>query len=86
MKPERAPDSIPYFISDELEHYTATIQDEYGINTPSQKTGRRGLPKKPVKMVPPELVYAHVHKEREKGKVVRIGTQIIFGRLKLLTT
>jgi hypothetical protein len=76
---DRAPDSIPYFTSDELEHYTAAIQNEYGIETPIPKTGRRGRPRKPVKVVPSELVYAQVHKEREKGKVIRIAKQIVFG-------
>ena len=76
---DRAPEALPYFTSDELEHYVTAIREEYGVETPFPKTGKRGRPKKPVKVVPPELVYAQVHKYREKGKVKKIEKKIIFG-------
>ncbi|MHA1379368.1 MAG: IS1 family transposase [Candidatus Helarchaeota archaeon] len=69
---ERAPKTIPYFTSDELEHYTSAIREEYGIEKIFPRTGERGRPKKPVKVVPPELVYTQVHKYREKGKVKKL--------------
>lgn len=71
--------SVPYFTSDELDHYTTAILDEYGIEKTFPKTGKRGRPKKAVKEVPEELVYAQVHKHREKGRVKKIETNVIFG-------
>ena len=76
---DRAPEAIPYFTSDELEHYVSAIREEYGIEKTFPKTGKRGRPKKPVKVVPPELVYAVVHKSREKGRVKKIEKKILFG-------
>lgn len=76
---ERSSETIPYFSSDELEHYISAIRDEYGIEKTFPRTGRRGRPKKPIKIVPPELVYSQVHKYREKGKVKKIEKKIIFG-------
>ncbi|MHA1301566.1 MAG: IS1 family transposase, partial [Candidatus Helarchaeota archaeon] len=65
--------------SDELEHYTSAIREEYGIEKIFPRTGERRRPKKPVKVVPQELVYTQVHKYREKGKVKKIEQKIIFG-------
>ena len=76
---DRAPEALPYFTSDELEHYVSAIREEYGVEKSFPKTGKRGRPKKPVKVVPPELVYAQVHKYREKGKVKKIEKKVIFG-------
>jgi hypothetical protein len=33
----------------------------------------------PKRQVPPELTYATVHKEREKGRVVAIVTAVVLG-------
>ena len=74
-----SPESIPYFTSDELEHYTSAILEEYGVEKTFPKTGKRGRPKKPVNEIPEELVYAQVHKHREKGRVKKIETNVIFG-------
>ena len=71
--------ATPYFTSDELEHYVTAIRQEYGIMTPFPKTGKRGRPKKPIKVVPPELTYSQVHKSRENGKVTKIETHAVFG-------
>lgn len=76
---ERSSETTPYFSSDELEHYVSAIRDKYGIEKSFPRTGRRGRPKKPIKVAPPDLVYSQVHKYREKGKVKRIEKKIIFG-------
>ncbi len=76
---DRSPDNMPYFTSDELEHYTSAILEEYGIEKIFPRTGKRGRPRKPVKEIPPSLVYAQVHKHREKGWVKKIETNMIFG-------
>jgi len=38
---ERSPNDIPYFTSDELDHYTAAIREEYGIEKRFEKTVKR---------------------------------------------
>ena len=76
---ERFSETIPYFSSDQLEHYISAIRDKYGIEKTFPRKGKRGRPKKPIKIVPDELVYSQVHKYREKGKVKRIEKNIIFG-------
>lgn len=74
-----SPENIPYFTSDELDHYTSAILEEYGTEKTFHRTGKRGRPRKPIKEVPPSLVYAQVHKHREKGRVKKIDTHVIFG-------
>lgn len=75
----RSSEQTPYFTSDELEHYVSAIHEEYGIEKVFPKTGKRGRPKKPIKEIPPELVYSQVHKYREKGRVKNIEKEVIFG-------
>jgi IS1 family transposase len=73
-------DTIPFFTSDELRHYERALLETYGIvqEVPRQ-TGKRGRPPKP-KLIPhPELQYAQVVKKRKKGRVVSVGTAIVFG-------
>ena len=65
---DRYPENMPYFTSDELKHYPSAILEEYGIEKSFPRTGKRGRPKKPVKEIPPSLVYAQVHKHRQKGE------------------
>lgn len=72
-------ETIPYFTSDELDHYTCAIVEEYGIEKSFPKTGMRGRPRNPIKEVPSSLVYTQVHKHRERGRVKKIDTHLIFG-------
>ena len=44
-----------------------------------EPTGRRGRPRKPKKVVNDDLDYATVHKTRDKGRVVKVETNIVFG-------
>lgn len=76
---KRSSNATPYFTSDELEHYIAAIREEYGVETTFPKTGKRGRPKKPIKVVSPELIYSQVHKYRENGKIQKIETHAVFG-------
>ena len=46
---------------------------------PQPATGRPGRPRKPEKLVNEDLDYATVHKTREKGRIVKVETQIVFG-------
>jgi IS1 family transposase len=72
-------EEIPYFTSDELDHYTCAIVEEYGIETSFPNTGKRGCSKKSIKEIPPLLIYTRVHKHRERGRVQKVDTRCIFG-------
>lgn len=70
---------IPFFTSDELPHYADALLDVYGqLKTPSRR-GTRGRFPLPRKYPPPELCYAVVVKERERGRVVKVTTRLVYG-------
>jgi IS1 family transposase len=73
-------ETIPFFTSDELRHYERALLEVYGVvqEVPRQP-GKRGRPPEPIRVPPKELRYAQVVKEREKGRVVDVRTQVIFG-------
>ena len=70
---------IPLFVSDELPHYTDGLRELFHHCIEQEPTGRRGRPRKPEKVVDADLDYATVHKTRDKGRVVKVETKIVFG-------
>ena len=72
-------ETIPYFTSDELTHYTCAIAEEYGIEKSFSKIENQGRPKNTIKEIPSSLVYAQVHKHRERGRVKKVDTSLMFG-------
>jgi len=69
----------PLFVSDELPHYEDGLKELYHKKIKPELTGRRGRPRKTLKMVDEELDYATVHKTRENGRVVKVEQKIVFG-------
>jgi IS1 family transposase/transposase-like protein len=70
---------IPFFTSDELPHYADALLDVYGeLKTPPRR-GKRGPLPKARKYPPPNLCYAVVVKERERGRVANVTTRIVYG-------
>ncbi|KXB07781.1 hypothetical protein AKJ55_01985, partial [candidate division MSBL1 archaeon SCGC-AAA382M17] len=69
----------PLFVSDELVHYKEAILELFHNEIQFEKTGKRGRPKNPIKQIDPKIDYATVHKEREKGKVVKVEKKVIYG-------
>lgn len=65
--------------SDEYPVYKAAILNAYGTEVVPPRTGKRGRPKAPYKVAPPELHYATVHKTRMKGRVVKVDFRVVFG-------
>jgi transposase-like protein len=53
-------DNIPLFTSDELVHYKTILSEIYSEEIPVEKTGKRGRPKKPIRVINPDLDYATV--------------------------
>jgi IS1 family transposase len=65
--------------SDEYAAYKTAIFEAYAVTQEQPRTGRPGRPRKPKKVLPKELKYATVHKERENGRVVKVTTRVVFG-------
>lgn len=70
---------IPFFTSDELPHYADALLDAYGKLKQPPRQGSRGPLPAPRKYPPPDLCYAVVVKERERGRVVNVTTRIVYG-------
>ena len=69
----------PLFTSDELAHYKDALLEAYHIVEKPEPTGKPGRPRKPKKVIDPELDYAVVHKVRKNKRVVRIERKIVYG-------
>jgi hypothetical protein len=65
--------------SDERNCYPGVLLKNYGISTPQERQGTRGRFPNPILTPPPDLVYATVHKQRQKGRVIDIEIRQIFG-------
>jgi IS1 family transposase len=70
---------IPFFTSDELPHYADALLEVYGVLETPRRQGHRGRHPLPRKCPPPDLCYAVVVKERERGHVVNVTTRIVYG-------
>lgn len=77
---ERTGDKPPALVtSDQYAPYATTLAKQYSrVVTPS-KTGKVGRPQQPYSVPVPDLVYATVHKEREKGRVVEVTQKLVYG-------
>jgi IS1 family transposase len=65
--------------SDEYPVYESAIRAVYGQTVTPPRTGRPGRPRKAETVVPPEVTYATVHKQRKNNRVVRVTMQVVFG-------
>jgi IS1 family transposase len=65
--------------SDDYPAYEGAILHAYGETVTPPRTGRPGRPKAPYKAPPAGLNSAVVTKRREKGRVVEVGTRVVFG-------
>jgi IS1 family transposase len=65
--------------------YEEAILNAYGETVTPPRTGRRGRPRAAYKVPPEGLNYAVVEKTREKGRVVKIVTRVVFGTMVAVT-
>jgi len=72
-------EELPLFTSDELPHYADGLKELFHKVILPEPTGRPGRPRNPEKVVDDDLDYATVHKTREKGRVVKVETKVVFG-------
>jgi IS1 family transposase/transposase-like protein len=77
-------DHIPFFTSDQLAEYRTALLHAYGQWYQPLRQGKRG-PHPHRRRVPhPDLLYAQVVKQREKGQVVAVSGKVVFGEHELL--
>jgi IS1 family transposase len=67
--------------SDEYPAYETAIRHAYGEAVTPPRTGKPGRPRGTYQAPPAGLNYAVVQKRREKGRVVEIGTRVVFGTM-----
>jgi len=72
-------DTLPLFVSDELPHYADGLIELFHTIMKPEPTGRPGRPPKHKKVINGDLDYATVHKTRDKGRVVKVETKVVFG-------
>ena len=69
----------PLFTSDELPHYADGLKELFHKLVAQEPTGGPGRPRSPEKIIDENLDYATVHKTREKGRIVKVETKVVFG-------
>ena len=72
-------DHIPFFTSDQLPEYRTALLHAYGTWYQPQRRGDRGRYPRPRRVPLPGLLYAQVVKKRRKGRVVEVGSKVVFG-------
>jgi len=70
---------IPFFTSDQLAEYRTALLHVYGQWYQPARNGDRGRFPARRRAAPPELRYAQVVKQRERGHVVAVSHKIVFG-------
>lgn len=69
----------PLFVSDELPHYEHALVNTYSTVVVPPRTGKKGRPKGPLRIIDTDLDYATVHKTRSKGRVVKVERTLVLG-------
>ncbi|MBI3319912.1 MAG: hypothetical protein HYZ89_04945, partial [Candidatus Omnitrophica bacterium] len=70
--------------TDEYRVYAGAMLRTYGIPQPVPRTGKPGRPRNPRLLPPKTLVYAMVHKLRQKGRVVKVTIRRVCGTARQL--
>lgn len=76
---------IPFFTSDQLAEYRTALLHVYGQWHQPARQGNRGRFPVRRRVPPPELLYAQVVKQRERGEVVGVTTHVVFGNTDAIT-
>ena len=66
--------------TDEHAPYKNALLKVYGVEEKPRRKTRTGQKAKPKKRLPAGMVYATVHKTREKGRVVDIRSKLVLGK------
>lgn len=76
--------TLPLFTSDQLSEYPSALLHVYGQWYQPERNGDRGRFPEPRKRPPPDLLYAQVVKQRERGHVIAVSTKVVFGEAERL--
>jgi len=76
---------IPVFFSDGFSSYWQALLACYHTLKTFPRTGKRGAPKKPVKVPSPDLVYGQVVKKKRQGRLVEVVSRVVCGADRLAT-
>jgi len=74
-----APGVVPLFVSDQLAHYAMALLTHFGQWVTVPRQGTRGRYPKPRWMPLPTPQYAQAVKQRVKGRVVAVTSQVVYG-------
>ena len=74
---------VPCFFSDGFSCYLPALKAVYHQIKTFAPTGKRGRPKKPVLEPHPDLVYAQVIKEKQKGRLKTLAERVVYGAERL---
>ena len=77
-------DHLPFFTSDQLAEYRTALLHVYGQWYQPLRQGSRGPHPAPRRVAHPDLLYAQVVKERERGQVVAVSSKVVFGDPELI--
>jgi hypothetical protein len=69
----------PLFVSDDLAHYAHALVHTYSTVVISPRTGKRGRPRGPQRIVDADLDYAKVHEIRSKERVLKVERSLVLG-------
>jgi len=76
---------LPLFTSDQLPHYLKALLRVFGRRIQPERKGSRGRFPNPRLEAPEDLQYATVNKQKERGRVVSVTTQVVLGSQEALT-
>lgn len=72
-------DAIPIFTGDQLPEYASALLHVYGQTYQPLRNGHQGRFPGPRRRPHPDLLYAQVVKERERGHIIAVSTKVVFG-------
>ena len=78
-------DCIPFFTSDQLAEYRTALLHVYGQWYQPARNGNRGRYPERRRPAAPDLLYAQVVKQRQRGSVVAVTTKGVFGDVEAIT-
>jgi IS1 family transposase len=70
---------VPFFTSDQLAEYRTALLHSYGQWYQPVRQGTRGPHPQQRRVPRPDLLYAQVVKQRERGQVVAVSSKVVFG-------
>jgi IS1 family transposase len=73
---------LPLLVSDQLPHYVQAILKVFGHWVAPERKGERGRFPNPRLEPTEDLQYATVNKEYQKGTVISVTTEVVFGSVK----